>query len=97
MTMSVEFNEKEATRYSKLVLSYLLLLIGIIYFIGFSGFSSSLMYADFISPLINVVALSPLWMIIATTLQTLIENFWPLLLIYYGSKWVFQFEKKPAK
>ena len=97
MDLKINYEKKEAERYSKLVVSYLLLLLGIIFFIGLLNITSISFYGDFIGPIVNWIALSPLWYTIAVAAQAIIENFWPLLLVYYGAHWVLKFEKKPAK
>lgn len=95
--MEKKSDSKEAERYSKLVVSYLLLLLGIIFFIGALNLTDSSFFGDFFAPLAEAIALSPLWYVIAVAAQAIIEAFWPLLLIYYGANWVLKFEKKPAK
>lgn len=96
MAPKIELGEKEAERYSKLVISYILLVLGIIFLIGMLNITSIPVYDDFLEPLISAIALSPLWYAIAVAAQFLIETFWPLLLVYYGAKWVLKFDKKAA-
>lgn len=97
MDFKIDYNKKEAERYSKLVISYLLLLLGIIFFIGVLNITSISFFDDFITPIIEWIALLPIWYGVAVAAQILIENFWPLLLVYYGAHWVLKFEKKAAK
>ncbi len=95
--LKINYDKKEAARYSKLVISYLVLLLGIIFFIGMLNITSISFVDDFITPFVEWVALSSIWYTAAVGAQIVIENFWPLLLVYFGAKWVLSFEKKPAK
>ncbi|GEM_PF-2719671 len=93
----VSYDKKEAERYSKLVISYGVLLVGIIVFIGMMNLTSISFFDDFIYPIIEWIALAPIWYALGVAAQIIIENFWPLLLVYYGAQWVLKFEKKTAK
>jgi len=96
MEFKIDYSKKEAERFSKLIISYLVLVLGIIFLIGMLNITSISFFDDFITPIIEWFALLPIWYAIAAGSKIVIESFWPLLLIYYGAHWVLKFERKPG-